>query len=441
MILNPGFRRNLWLEWSLHRMVLVGGATGGVLTVAGVFTTGNIVANVALIVFLFAAVLWGAHRAGDTILDELRERTWDAQRMSAIDPWTMLWGKLFGATVMPWFAGLIALVVYYFERQGPSVADRLHVISFCVAGAILVHALSLMGALVGTHLDKFGKSTLTSWASVGAMALLAAYFSKYLRVDDTIVWYGIVYDRFDFLTISVFVMSAWITFGAYRLMCSELAVATRPWAWIGFLIFLVVYFSGRYLSPSWPIAQSLSVVSAAGLVTCAFSSYLAAFALYRDPLAFRRLRTYFASGNWSRFFENLPLSIVSISLAVLFVISCSGLHFASYYSEHWLQHIGLSAIVVWLLTLRDILILYWFTYSESKRRVETSTIICLAMLYWVLPSIIESTGLVKTSWLLRPPILERPLLSAAIVAAQLVIVAALCAKRYRQRIAPIAVIN
>ncbi|MFT4582769.1 MAG: hypothetical protein ACI915_001070 [Gammaproteobacteria bacterium] len=440
MNLNPEFRRNLLLEWSIHRIVLVGGVTGGVLTVASIFGTSNIVANVALIIFLFTTVLWGAHRAGDSIVDELRERTWDSQRMSAIDPWAMLWGKLFGATVMPWFAGLIALVVYYFERQGPSATDRLHVVSFCIAGAILVHALSLIGALVGTHLDKFGKSTLTSWASVGTMVLLGVYFANYLRADASIIWYGQVYDRFDFLTISVFVLGAWITFGAYRLMCSELAVATLPWAWVGFQIFLIVYFSGRYLSPTWPLAQSLSVVSAVGLVVGASSAYVAAFALL-DPLAFRRLRTYFTEKSWQRFFENLPLWLVSMTLAALFVVSSSGLHFTPRYSDQWREHIGLSAIVLWLLALRDILILYWFTYSESKRRIETSTILCLALLYWVLPSIIESAGLVKTSWLLRPPMVERPLLSATIVAAQLLIVGALCAHRYRQRIAPITSIN
>ncbi|MFT4560682.1 MAG: hypothetical protein ACI9BW_000416 [Gammaproteobacteria bacterium] len=441
MILNPEFRRNLLLEWSIHRMVLVGGATGGILAVAGVFGTSNIVANVALIVFLFTTVLWGAHRAGDAILDELRERTWDSQRMSAIDPWAMLWGKLFGASVMPWFAGAITLIVYYFERQGPSVGERLQMISFCIAGAILVHALSLIGALVGTHLDKFGKSTLTSWASVGAMALLATYFSNYFDADQSIVWYGVVYDRFDFLTISVFALAVWITFGAYRLMCSELAVATFPWAWVGFQLFLVIYFSGRYLSPTWPLARSLSVVAAVGLATCAFSSYVAAFALYRDPLAFRRLRTYLTQRSGSRFFENLPLWVVSMSLAAIFVIACVALHFTPFYFEHWHEHIGLSALVLWLLPVRDILILYVFTYGESKRRVETSAIICLALLYWVLPSIIESTGLVKTSWLLRPPMMERPLLSASIVAAQLAIVGVLCAIRYRQRIEPVVNLN
>ena len=160
MSLNPEFQRNLLLEWSLHRMTVIGGTIAALFMLAGVFGTNNIVANIALFVFLLTTVLWGAHRAGDAILDELRERTWDSQKMSAIDPWVMTWGKLFGATVMPWFAGSISLIVYFIEREGPTPIERLQMILFCIVGAILVHSLSLIGALVGTHLDKFGKSTL-----------------------------------------------------------------------------------------------------------------------------------------------------------------------------------------------------------------------------------------------------------------------------------------
>ena len=436
MSLNPEFQRNLLLEWSLHRMTVIGGTIAALFVLAGVFGTNNIVANIALFVFLLTTVLWGAHRAGDAILDELRERTWDSQKMSAIDPWVMTWGKLFGATVMPWFAGSISLIVYFIEREGPTPIERLQMILFCIVGAILVHSLSLIGALVGTHLDKFGKSTLGTWASVGALALLAIYFANYLRSDDIVMWYGASYDRFDFLTVSAISLCAWMIFGAYRLMCTELAVTTLPLGWVAFLVYLIVYFSGVYLLPSWPMLRTLSLVGAISLMICGGSSYVAAFALYRDPLTFRRLSTYARKRNWRRFFEEVPVWMVSMSVAFVAVVVCIGLHFGPGHSEIFLENLGFSALVIWLLPLRDILILYFFTYGFSKRRVETSTIICLAMLYWLLPSIIESIGLVKTSWLLRPPMEDRPLLSATIICAQVIVVAIFAARRYRQRIAP-----
>ena len=89
MTLNPEFRRNLLLELNTHRMVLVGGVLAGVFTLVGLFDPrgfGNVVANVGLVIFVLATMAWGSHRAGDSVFDELRERTWDAQRMSAWIP-------------------------------------------------------------------------------------------------------------------------------------------------------------------------------------------------------------------------------------------------------------------------------------------------------------------------------------------------------------------
>lgn len=439
MKLNPEFRRNLWLEWSLHRIVLVSGTLAGVFVLVGLFDPrgfGNVVANVGLATFVLATMVWGSHRAGDAVLDELRERTWDSQRMSALDPWSMTWGKLFGATIVPWFAGLVSLAVYFIGREGPPAGERLQVAGACIAGAILVQALSLIGALVGTRFDKHAKSTLTSWAALGTLALLSVYFSIYSNSEDLIRWYGNTYDRFDFLTASLVVLTAWITFGAYRLMSSELAVASRPWAWLAFILYLTVYFSGGFVASSWPVSRSASVFAAMGLVVCIAGTYISAFALHRDPLVFRRLKTYAEAGRWRRFFEETPIWAASLSAAAIFALLCAVLHFTPQYSPERIENVGISAFVIWLYAVRDLALLFYFTYGGSTRRVETSTVICLALLYWLLPSILESMGLLKASWLFRPPMWERPVLSAVVIGAHAIVIGAICYQRYRRRIAP-----
>ncbi len=442
MTFNPEFRRNLLLEWNAHRMVLVSGVLAGVFTLVGLFDPrgfGNIVANVGLVVFVIATMAWGSHRAGDAVLDELRERTWDAQRMSALDPWSMTWGKLCGATVMPWFAGIISLSVYFIARQGPTVLERLEVIATCVAGAILVQAMSLIGALVGTRLDKHGKSTLTSWAAVGILALLWIYFSIYYKSTNEILWYGTAYDRNTFLTASVFALAGWITFGAYRLMCVELAVATRPWAWIAFVLYLTVYFAGGFILSNWPFPRALGVFSAMGVVVSIGATYLAAFALHRDPLTFRRLKTYAGDGKRRRFFEEMPTWMASLVVSLVFTLICAALHFAPEYSTERIENVRLGAIAIWLSTVRNLAVLFYFTYGSTTKRVESSTIICLALLYWVVPSILESMSLLKVSWFFSPPIWERPILSSLIIAVHILIVGALCLQRYRERIAPVRI--
>lgn len=441
--MNPEFQRNLWLEWSAHRLILASVVLASIFVLVSLFDPngiGNSVANAALALFVLAAMVWGSHRAGDAMLDELRERTWDSQRMSAMSPWSMTWGKLCGATIMPWFTGAVCLVVYGVARLGPTLAERLQVIASCIAAAILVQALSLIGALVGTRLEKHARSTLASWAALGTIVLLLVYFSVYYRSTDAIVWFGFDCDRFDFLTGSLFALAGWTVFGAHRMMSSELAVATRPWAWSAFVIYLTIYFAGAFIRPDWLLNRSLAVFAAAGLVVSVGASYLAAFALYRNPLTFHRLATYAKSGSWRRFFEELPVWMASFAIAIGFAILCAVLTTAPVYSNERVEAVGLGGIVIVLYAVRNIGLLYYFTYGQSHRRVETTTVICIAIISWLLPSIAESMGLTVVQWLLRPPLWDHPVAAGAIIALHVLVVAVLCWRRYLERVAPAAIV-
>lgn len=90
--MNPELRRNLWLEFSLHRVLAMPAVTAitAVLIVAVSASSAleNLAASAA---FGFAALvlLWGTQLAGASVIEEARARTWDAQRMSAIAPWAM----------------------------------------------------------------------------------------------------------------------------------------------------------------------------------------------------------------------------------------------------------------------------------------------------------------------------------------------------------------
>lgn len=440
--MNPEFLRNVWLEWSAHRVILASVVLASIFVLVALFDPnglGNFVANAALALFVLATMVWGSHRAGDAMLDELRERTWDSQRMSAMSPWSMTWGKLCGATIMPWFTGIVCLVVYGVARLGPALSDRLQVIASCIAAAILVQALSLIGALVGTRLEKHARSTLASWAALGTIVLLLVYFSVYYRSTDAILWFGTDCDRFNFLTVSLFALAGWAVFGAYRMMSNELAVATRPWAWSAFVIYLTIYFAGTFIRTDWPFERSLALLAAAGLVVSIGASYLAAFALYRDPLTFHRLATYASAGHWRRFFEELPVWIASFAIAIVFSLICAVLTTAPVYSNERVEAVGLGGIVIVLYAVRNIGLLYYFTYGVSHRRVETTTVICIAIISWLLPSIAESTGLTAVQWLLRPPLWDRPVAAGTIIAVHVLIVAALCWRRYHERIAPAAI--
>ena len=106
---NPEFRRNLWLELSLHRLVVTPIVLGVIFTIAylGTATIGahpgddrpfESLTNVARWTYFAIVFLLGGRLACASVIRECRDRTWDGQRMSALGPWAMTWAKLFGST-------------------------------------------------------------------------------------------------------------------------------------------------------------------------------------------------------------------------------------------------------------------------------------------------------------------------------------------------------
>ena len=115
MNINPEFQRQLYLECSQARLI------GIPLILSAVFTLSYFADNhrlasgsaqAAMTLFLIITLLWGARQAMDSVAEEYRDRTWDTQRLSALSPWQMVWGKWLGCTIMVWYAGLICLLVY-----------------------------------------------------------------------------------------------------------------------------------------------------------------------------------------------------------------------------------------------------------------------------------------------------------------------------------------
>ena len=83
------------------------------------------IGQTAQLLYFFFTVLWGTRNAALSVVGEIRERTWDSQKLSSIGPAEMVWGKLFGATVQNWFGGLLCLAVLAWQTslaQGAAAA-------------------------------------------------------------------------------------------------------------------------------------------------------------------------------------------------------------------------------------------------------------------------------------------------------------------------------
>ena len=112
--MNPEFRRQLWLQFSATRLIVLPLLVLACFAAAGLSQPNDLPQTLALVgAALFGLLVWGMGTlaAGASVIDEITEHTWDQQRMSALQPWAMTWGKLAGATSYGWYGGLICLLV------------------------------------------------------------------------------------------------------------------------------------------------------------------------------------------------------------------------------------------------------------------------------------------------------------------------------------------
>ena len=103
MRINPEIRRNIWLEFSLHRAIAMPLVLGVVFYIASQTFSGippyrNLASASGLVFFLLVKV-WGGHKAAESVIDEVNDNTWDFQKLSALSPWSLTFGKLFGSTI------------------------------------------------------------------------------------------------------------------------------------------------------------------------------------------------------------------------------------------------------------------------------------------------------------------------------------------------------
>ncbi len=94
--MNPEFQRQLWLQFSTTRLgvlplLLLVGFAAVYMSASTQSAQAIAVALASAGAVLFVALVWGmgTMAAGASVMDEISDRTWDQQRMSAMQPWAM----------------------------------------------------------------------------------------------------------------------------------------------------------------------------------------------------------------------------------------------------------------------------------------------------------------------------------------------------------------
>ena len=256
MAFNPELQRNIWLQMSWGRL-LVAPLLLGILLAAVIAATepppqSMVEATRWLFVLLMA--LWSTRRVADALAEEIGGGTWEGQRMSGLSAWSMLWGKLIGGAIFPWYCALICLgVMIWYGLQATTEELRLPLwqqVATLLIGAILGQATALTVALLLLRKAQFRRRlavTMAQIAGLFAFGLAVGWdysANPWAASGALITWYDRVYDGWLFYLVSAAVFGLWALLAVYRLLCQELLYVTRPWAWTLFVLFVMAYVAG-----------------------------------------------------------------------------------------------------------------------------------------------------------------------------------------------------
>lgn len=393
--MNPEFQRNLWLEssprriaWALVAVSLVYGAV--VLAVKGdLRLAAPALSMTGLVVFLICAGLWGARAAGAAVLTEIAQRTWDFQRLSALTPWQMTWGKLFGATSLAWVCSLTGLLAMAPAMIRPEAAIGAWEIAFFVALALLFQALSLGAALIGVRKARAEGRVARSGGVLGGLLiglfLLSSvagsvgfqrgagldWVSHVLGGKGFIPWWGGYHPAPAFRALSTAAFALFALAGAWRVMRLELQMRNRPLVWPGFLAFLAIFAGG------FPFRQdglSASLLTA-GLAV-ALCAYAAAFAEPADRVHLRRFAAAARKGDLAAAGPLAPAALTPLAFSVL-LITAAMVAGGAQAGQLW-QGAALTAFVA-----RDLGVIAYFRLGPQPQRGDFGAVVALALLYAV----------------------------------------------------------
>ena len=444
--MNPEFERNLWLEATPLRLGLMAGFLLLTFLASSAIPGLSDSGGAANFLYYFIVVLWGTRNAALGVVGEIRERTWDAQRLSSIEPYTMMWGKLFGATCYNWFGGLICLpfVLWPVFRDHGAIAMAQQALILLTLG-VYAQAVSLLASLNLVRRQNNNWRLDTFLCQVAGIVVAVAYWGVLQgesRLLGTNYWWGWTFDARNFHVVSLCLFTGWALMGCYRAMRVELRFENGPFVWLGWLLFLSIYAAGF---ETWLESRSLqSLASEMGFAsqatlyrllivtaTLAISTYGMVLVEVKDPVRLRWLVEKLGQGRLLAAFLRLDAWMLSyaatLALGLVLVVRLFadpglGSDGAVRVAAH-----GWTVLAMLGFLSRDVA-LFLVMRSWSRNRGDLGALALLAALYVLAPVIAGQTPL---ALLFRPDWVHPGPLSPILAWAQAAGVAVLAIQRLR----------
>jgi hypothetical protein len=398
--MNPEFKRNLWLEISPARLALMPGVLTLIALLAVAMSEHNPRDNLfiaCMVLFTGLTVGWGSLLVMSSINNEVTERTWDQQRLSALTPWQMAWGKLFGSTAYAWYGALLCAVVAVLAASTlPGFLSRCVWMLAGAIGAVALHAW-LMASRLHTLDLRTEKSSSTAGRLFGlfmALQTLPMVFMVLRSPTDEPQASGGWWSLGLPLPVQSLVLAALMLalglLALWRSMGKQLMVRSTPWAWA-----LGVLAVGWMLAGFMPedARDANLMVPLAGVALLA--TYAALFTESNNRLVWQAVLFHHAHSPRRRMLQALPLWPVSWAMAAVFVLLYGVLGINPD------QHLASLGSVMWLALLhclRDCGIYHFFALRNTTRKPAGMTLLTLFVLGVVLPGLVAGSAPELATW-------------------------------------------
>ena len=425
--MNPEFERNVWLEMTPRRVLLMTAILSLIFFAVALVGDGWTPASAASTLYYLIVVVWGTRNAALSVVGEIRDRTWDSQRLSSLGADAMTWGKLFGSTIYSWFGGVICLALVLVDLVS-HVGALTALIEFVyyVGIGVIAQAAALLASLVAIgRRQSHSRFEVFLYQMIGIGAAVAVYWvwstadpiaalQSHKPAVDFIVWWGVSLDARAFLLISVAIFAGWTLAGCYRQMRLELKMRNGPLVWLGFLIFMGIYVAGfdAWLSGSvkgWdPVALRLLLAG----TTFAALTYVMVLLEPKDRVHYRWMQGQIRQGFVLNALNGLQAWMMSYMAGAVTAVALS----------LWLLHDAAAASVgqplaratLGFLT-RDVALFVLMNTMPGKRTGDFAALAILFAAYVLAPAILS--GLQAHALLfLFYPLLPSPSWSGVIAA-------------------------
>jgi hypothetical protein len=417
--MNPELRRYAWLELTPFTLMMVPGVFALItIIMAQTKNPAESIANAALVGLGLVLCLMGGFRALSSVTGEVQRRTWDFQRMSGLSPARLVFGKVFGAPILAWYAAAWLLGIYVIAALMSAGSIKWLLIVSLLATAVMIHALCVSASAL---FAKFSASAGERASRIQRVFVVILLFSAGSTAASLIFaltaeekagsfrWYGTDFASAKFfIACTCILLALWAMIAAWRVLALQLRASAMPWMWPAFALFCALWFGGLSTSVS-ALAQAQVFLIIMGVVLASASYVCAIFLLPYDLVTHERFARAREKGlkDWPRrypawlLYLALALGMGVLSYILHLSLGIDGMGFGTEVGNKsggsYSRNAGVFGLWLALLATRDIAFLVNFLITPKLSNAFAKALTIYVVLFWLLPFVVSTTGLTKVA--------------------------------------------